>query len=139
MSVLVTGSFDLLHSGHIAFLKEASVYGKLYVGIGSDASITSLKGRPTIFTQEERLFMISAIKYVEFAWINSGMGNFDFFDDIFKHNVFIDKLVVNEDQNFIEKRKFCERHGMRYIVLNRKPELGMPVRSSTDIRKYYDR
>jgi len=97
MSVLVTGSFDLLHSGHIAFLKEASQYGKLFVGIGSDKSIAQLKGRATVNKQDERLFMIRAIRYVDTAWINYGMGNMDFEDDLLKHNVWIDTLIVNED------------------------------------------
>lgn len=138
MSVLVTGSFDLLHSGHIAFLKEAARYGKVYVGIGSDKSIKELKNRETIFNEKERLFMVRAIRYVEFAWINSGMGNMDFEEELFKHNVFIDKLVVNEDQDFPEKREFCKKHNLKYIVLKRIPEPGLPVRSSTFQRKYYD-
>ena len=138
MSVLVTGSFDLLHSGHIAFLKEAARYGKLYVGIGSDASIMQLKKRPTIFSEDERLFMIRAIRYVELAWINSGMGNMDFADDFLKHNIFINTLVVNEDQDFKEKRELCEKNDIRYVVLKRVPEKGLPSRSSTELRKYYD-
>ena len=41
-TVLVTGCFDLLHSGHIAFLEEASIHGELIVGIGSDETVKSL-------------------------------------------------------------------------------------------------
>ena len=37
--VMVSGCFDLLHSGHIAFFETASKYGELYVCIGSDANI----------------------------------------------------------------------------------------------------
>jgi cytidyltransferase-like protein len=43
--VFVTGCFDLLHSGHIAFLKEAAMFGDLYVCIGSDENVFNLKGR----------------------------------------------------------------------------------------------
>ena len=76
--VFVSGSFDLLHSGHVAFFKEASKYGELYVGIGCDKSIEWLKGRVTICPQEERLYMVKAIKYVKDANINTGMGIVDF-------------------------------------------------------------
>ena len=134
MSVLVTGSFDLLHSGHIAFLKEASLYGKLFVGIGSDKSIAQLKGRATVNKQDERLFMIRAIRYVDTAWINYGMGNMDFEDDLLKHNVWIDTLIVNEDQDIEEKRALCKKHNLKYIVLKRVPEPGLPRRSTTSIR-----
>ena len=34
--VFVTGCFDMLHSGHVEFFREAAGYGDLYVGIGSD-------------------------------------------------------------------------------------------------------
>jgi cytidyltransferase-like protein len=34
--VFVSGCFDILHSGHIAFLKEAAQFGELHVGLGSD-------------------------------------------------------------------------------------------------------
>ena len=33
--VFVSGCYDLLHSGHVEFFKEASSYGDLYVGIGN--------------------------------------------------------------------------------------------------------
>ena len=135
MNVLVTGSFDLLHSGHIAFLKTAFHYGDVYVGIGSDKSIKQLKGRPTVNKQDERLYMVKAIRYVTDAWINSGMGYNDFFDDIPDD---IDCLIVNEDQDNEDKRLLCDMMGIRYIILKREPEHGLPARSTTKQRKYYD-
>ena len=36
--VFVSGCYDLLHSGHVEFFQQASRYGDLYVGIGSDAT-----------------------------------------------------------------------------------------------------
>jgi cytidyltransferase-like protein len=42
--VLVTGSFDWLHSGHIRFFEEAAMYGQLIVVVGNDANIRLLKG-----------------------------------------------------------------------------------------------
>jgi len=45
--VLVTGGFDPLHSGHIAYFKEARKLGdKLIVGLNSDEWLTRKKGRP---------------------------------------------------------------------------------------------
>ena len=37
-SFFVSGCYDLLHSGHVEFFQQASRYGDLYVGIGSDAT-----------------------------------------------------------------------------------------------------
>ena len=56
--VLVTGCFDLLHSGHIAFLNEAATLGEVYVGLGSDDTVYELKGRYPINNQDERKFLL---------------------------------------------------------------------------------
>ena len=138
-NVLVTGRFDMLHSGHVTFLKTAAQYGNVYVGIGSDSSIEILKKRKTIIPEQERLYMVKAIRYVTDAWINEGVGNMDFDACFWKHNVIFDMLIVNEEQNFEFKRDFCKHFGMEYIVLPRIPEHGMTTRSSTFMRKYHDK
>src|SRR5208283_5887823 len=42
--VVVTGSYDWFHSGHVRFFEEVSAYGNLYVVVGHDANIRRLKG-----------------------------------------------------------------------------------------------
>ena len=39
--VFVSGCFDMLHSGHIAFFREAASYGDLYVALGSDRTVNT--------------------------------------------------------------------------------------------------
>ena len=70
--VFVSGCYDLLHSGHVEFFQQASRYGDLYVGIGSDATYLEYKHRKPMFPQEERLFMVKNIKAVKDAYINEG-------------------------------------------------------------------
>ena len=60
--VFVSGCYDLLHSGHVEFFRQASQYGDLYVGIGSDKTIEALKGHKTMYSEQERLFMVRAIR-----------------------------------------------------------------------------
>ncbi len=67
--VLVSGFFDLLNSGHVSFLKEASKYGDLYVAIGSDKAFETQKGRKPICSEQERLYMVKALRYVKDAFI----------------------------------------------------------------------
>ena len=80
--VFVSGCYDMLHSGHVAFFKEASRYGDLYVGIGSDRTIEELKNRKTVYSEKERLYMVKAIRYVADAYINPGSGMLDFLDTL---------------------------------------------------------
>lgn len=72
----------MLHSGHVAFFEEASQHGDLYVGIGSDDTVLQLKGRPTVNSERERLYMIQSLKFVMKAMVNSGSGVIDFENEI---------------------------------------------------------
>lgn len=65
--VFTNGCFDILHSGHITYLREASTLGdKLIVGINSDHSVKLLKGekRP-IMPLNERLLLVGALDMVD--------------------------------------------------------------------------
>jgi len=63
--VLCTGGFDPLHSGHIAYFKEAKKLGnKLVIGLNSDAWLTRKKGRP-FMPWEERASIIRELKIVD--------------------------------------------------------------------------
>ena len=76
--VFVSGCYDLLHSGHVEFFRQASQYGELYVGIGSDSTILEYKHHKTFYPEQERLFMVKSIRYVKDAFINAGSGIMDF-------------------------------------------------------------
>jgi cytidyltransferase-like protein len=131
--VFVSGSFDLLHSGHIAFLQEAATYGDLYVAIGSDATIYGLKGRVPINHEQERLYLMRSVGCVKEAFISSGSGILDFEPEL--RSVQPDVFVVNEDGTTPEKAAMCATLGIDYIVLKRQPQAGLPVRSSTALRQ----
>ena len=130
--VLVSGCFDLLHSGHIAFLKSAAKYGDLYVCIGSDKTIYNLKGRYPVITQDERKYMIESLACVKECKINKGNGILDFLEELeeIKPNVF----VVNEDGNTPNKIELCKTKNIELIVLDRVPSEGLPARSTTSLR-----
>ena len=69
--VMVSGCYDLLHAGHVAFFKTAAQYGKVHVYVGQDQNIKLLKGKAPYFSQEERKYMVGAVRYVEKANIAS--------------------------------------------------------------------
>ena len=130
--VFVSGCYDLLHSGHVEFFRQASQFGELYVGIGSDQTILGYKHHKTFYPEQERLFMVKSIRYVKDAFINQGDGIMDFIPtvDMVKPDVF----VVNADGGSETKRKFCEERGIEYVELQRTPAEGLTARSSTDIK-----
>lgn len=130
--VFVSGCYDMLHSGHVAFFKEASRYGDLYVGIGSDKTIEELKHRKTVYSEKERLYMVKAIRYVTDAFINTGSGMLDFVETM--DAVHPDVFVVNSDGGSDEKRRLCAERGIEYVELNRVPDAGLKARSTTSLR-----
>ena len=65
--VVVSGGFDPLHSGHIAYFRSAKALGdKLVVGVNSDSWLTRKKGKP-FMPWFERSQIIQAIKYVDYV------------------------------------------------------------------------
>ncbi|MCJ7446975.1 MAG: adenylyltransferase/cytidyltransferase family protein [Bacteroidales bacterium] len=130
--VFVSGCFDMLHSGHIAFLKEASEYGDLYIGLGSDKTIRELKGRETINSEDERVYMLSALACVQSVNVNKGSGLLDFSDEMkaLKPDIYI----VNEDGHSPEKEILCRNLGIEYKILKRVPHANLPIRSTTALR-----
>ncbi|MCJ7580462.1 MAG: adenylyltransferase/cytidyltransferase family protein [Candidatus Aminicenantes bacterium] len=69
--VLANGGFDLIHVGHIRYLKEAKKEGDiLLVALNSDSSVRKLKGpgRP-ILAEDERSEIISSFYFVDYVII----------------------------------------------------------------------
>ncbi len=134
--VLVSGCYDLLHAGHVTFFETAARYGDLHVCIGSDENIRRLKGHAPKFSQEERLYLVQAVRCVAHARISSGAGMLDFEPDMAELRP--DYFVVNTDGGSEEKRRLCQRYGVQYVELERTPRPGLPARSSTAIKAELD-
>lgn len=132
--VFVSGCFDMLHSGHVEFLRRAAAQGdKLYVALGSDKTVYDLKGRVPVNSEGERCFMLQAVNCVHKAFVSSGSGHLDFEPEL--RAMRPDVFVVNEDGNTPAKRRLCEELSIEYIVLERTPYEALPARSTTNLRR----
>ncbi|MEM0044954.1 MAG: DUF357 domain-containing protein [Desulfurococcaceae archaeon] len=65
--VLVTGSFELIHPGHLALLREAWKLGEVYVIVSRDKNFERFKGRKPVLSENDRLEVVRGIKYVSKA------------------------------------------------------------------------
>ncbi|MEI6787943.1 MAG: adenylyltransferase/cytidyltransferase family protein [bacterium] len=131
--VFVSGCYDMLHSGHVAFFEEAAQLGDLYVGIGSSKTVYELKARKTVNSDEERLYMVSSLKMVKQAWISSGSGLLDFEKEL--RALRPDIFFVNEDGNSPEKERVAKELGIEYVISKRVPHGNLPRRSTTALRR----
>jgi cytidyltransferase-like protein len=135
LKVIVTGSFDWLHTGHIRFFEGTSELGDLYVVVGHDQNLQLLKGAGhPLFPEQERLYMVQSIRYVKQALISTGHGWMDAEPEI--NLIDPDLYVVNEDGDVPEKRKFCQDRNLQYKVLKRTPKPGLVARQSTVLRGF---
>lgn len=73
-TIITFGTFDLCHIGHIRVLKRASEIGdKLIVGISSDNLNIKKKGRPPIYSENERIEIISSLQFVDEVFIEESL------------------------------------------------------------------
>jgi cytidyltransferase-like protein len=133
--VVVTGCYDWLHSGHVRFFMDAADYGALYAVVGSDRNVSLLKGPGhPMQGEEERRYMVGAVRSVHRCLVSSGSGWMDAEPEI--EWIQPSHYVVNEDGDQPEKREFCRAHGIEYVILRRIPHAGLPARSSTALRGF---
>lgn len=130
--VFVSGCFDLLHAGHVAFLESAADFGYLTVCLGNDQIIQRLKGRSPIYSLPERQALVSALRCVDRVLVGSGEGWLDFEPEL--RYELPQRFVVNADGDRPEKRALCQTLGIEYIVLDRAPLQFCRPHSTTNTR-----
>ena len=92
-TILTYGTFDLLHYGHIMFLKKAKSMGDiLIVGLSSD-KFNLEKGKKSFYNYKIRKEMLSSIKYVDKIFVQNSFEQKS--SDIKKYNA--DILISSED------------------------------------------
>ncbi|MGC8497752.1 MAG: adenylyltransferase/cytidyltransferase family protein [Thermoplasmata archaeon] len=112
--VMATGVFDILHLGHVYFLKEARKYGdELVVVVARDNTAKKLKHLP-IINEQNRMILVSNLKPVDRAILGHE-------DDMYKTvaEVKPDVIVLGYDQAFDEKEieRKCKEMGLMVKVV----------------------
>ena len=123
--VVATGSFDDLRSRGMRFLEEASKLARLHVLLWSDEVVGHLEGRPPKYPQEERLYLLGAIRYVDQVTLVTGHVKPDAIPPL--DDLQPDVWAVVEKNDTAEKRAFCESRGLAYHVLTKDELEGFPA------------
>jgi rfaE bifunctional protein nucleotidyltransferase chain/domain len=126
--VLVGGCFDLLHYGHISFLKQAKSYGDwLVVALESDENVRKMKGdaRP-IHSQAQRKEMLEALSFVdEIMPLPPMHGDRDYFKMV--RNIKPSVIAITEgDLLAVKKTEQAKEIGARLVVV---PKIHTPSTS----------
>jgi FAD synthetase len=115
--VLATGTFDILHPGHLLYLSEAKALGdELYVIVARDSMIKH-KPKP-IIPEEQRLAMVAALRMVDKAMLGSETDMFEPLREIRP-----DIIALGKNQFFNEKELQAQlkSHGINAKVVRIQP------------------
>jgi glycerol-3-phosphate cytidylyltransferase len=128
-TVLTFGVYDMLHIGHILLFKRAKELGdRLVVAVQDGDCILKYKpGTRMIYTTEERVYMVSTIKYVDEVVVYKDV-------DLDIQNIEFDVLAKGPDQQhagFQRAVAWCEEHGKEVVTIPRTEGI-----SSTMLRQY---
>lgn len=110
--VFTNGCFDILHPGHINYLKKSKSLGDiLIIGLNSDSSVRKLKGkgRP-ITTQKKRAEMLASLEFVDFVAVFNELTPIKLIKKIKPH-----VLVKGADwkKKDVAGKRFVESYGGR--------------------------
>jgi len=101
--VLASGTFDLLHLGHVRFLEEAKKAGgknaELVVIVARDSTVKARKGKKPVMPEDQRRALVESLKVVDEAIL----GLDDFSIDNVIEKIKPDVIAVGHDQDGIEK------------------------------------
>lgn len=116
--VIVNGTFDILHRGHIEMLNYARSQGTyLLVAIDSDRQVRELKGetRP-INTQEDRKYQLENLKAVNAVWIFDTQEELEHICKIYRPHL----MVKGEDyrEKKITGKQYCDEIQFYDLVKN---------------------
>ncbi len=96
MKVITFGVFDLFHFGHLQFLTNAKALGsQLTVGVCSDALVHRYKHTKPVISQEHRLEIVSAIRYVDEVFLETKPHLEGQYVDLYGAQI----LAIGEDWN----------------------------------------
>jgi FAD synthetase len=98
ITVLIGGTFDIIHGGHLYLIKKASKFGDLIVIVARDENVKKIKGHPPIIPEAQRLTVVKGLKFVKKAVLGKRGG--DFLKIVKEINPTY--LVLGPDQDFSE-------------------------------------
>lgn len=116
---MATGVFDLLHPGHVAFLREAKRLGdELVVVVARDSTAKRVK-HPPIAPETQRVEMVAALKPVDKAILGNEGDIYEILDEIRPDVIAIGYDQVHNEEKILEE---CRRRGLTRTKVVRLPK-----------------
>lgn len=113
-----TGTFDLFHVGHLNILKNAKQFcDVLIVGVTSDEKVKKQKKKTPIINQDDRIEIVSSIKYVDVALLHTDNNKFEAYKKYKFDVVFIGDDYLDYPEYKDLEDQSLERFGKKIDVI----------------------
>ena len=74
MRVITIGTYDIFHVGHVNIIERAKLHGEhLIVGVSSDKLNIAKKGRPPVYTEDDRQHIIRSMRCVDEVFLEESL------------------------------------------------------------------
>ncbi len=141
---MASGTFDLLHLGHVKYLEGAKQAGgknaKLVVIVARDSTVGKRKGGKTVMPEDQRRALVESLKVVDEAILGYEDLNMESVIKTIKPDI----IAVGHDQTDIEARarKVVTEKGLNIQVVRigrfGKPELNSSLKIKRKIMELYN-
>jgi len=136
-TVVISGGFDDLRPIHFRFFEEAAKLGNVCLLLWSDDAIKQITGKPPKFPQQERLYLLEAIRH-----IHKVIAVNDVNPDRLPPTMEFQPSIwgVAEEHDSPPKKAYCKAHNLKYLVLknetlSRFPRYNAALAKNTSTRK----
>lgn len=131
--VVVFGTFDIVHVGHIRYLEQAKKLGdELIVVVSKDSNAKKVKGHETLISEKHRLEVVSALKMVDRAVPGNAK---DRFGKVVSLKPDVIALGYDQAADLDKLRARLEKAKLNPKIVRMKPYKGRIMKSSK-IKKY---
>jgi FAD synthetase len=130
--IVIAGTFDILHPGHVFLISEAAKLGDVTVVIARDENVVHTKGHPVIVPEKQRLFMVEALKGVSKAVLGNPGSDFVSIIEELKPDILM--LGPNQEISINQVKNRLREKGLSTRVIRLKELFDkFPLNSTTSI------
>jgi FAD synthetase len=135
--VLLAGTFDILHPGHLHLISEAAKLGEVVVIVARDTNVTRFKGVPPVIPEDQRLEMVRGLSGVSEAVLGSDGPTATFFTRVLELRPDIIMLGPNQGVEIDRLTQGLALRGHPEIQVIRLPAIysKFELNSSTKIKE----
>ena len=132
--IMIAGTFDIIHPGHIHYIQEAAQYGKVTVIIARDQTVQRVKHRQTVLDENIRSTIVYSIKGVDRVLL--GNENGIWYEPVLRENPHLFLMGCNQPGDIKRFEKTIQDNGGRTLFRRSSSmESSFSLKSSSEIRR----